>query len=92
MENQVSTLTMGTTKTTNHVPGYGGFLPNSDINDKAIGQGASQANRSAHHKVNMAENYQVKIPGYQGYKPLSVVNDRGQARPNCFSTAGENFF
>ena len=28
---------IGTSKTTNHIPGYGGFIPRADINDKAIG-------------------------------------------------------
>jgi hypothetical protein len=28
---------IGTSKTTSHIPGYGGFIPKTDINDKAIG-------------------------------------------------------
>jgi len=27
---------IGTTKTTNHIPGYNGYLPKTDLNPKAI--------------------------------------------------------
>ncbi len=29
-------LTIGTTKTTNHIPGYNGYLPQTDLNPTAI--------------------------------------------------------
>lgn len=30
------TYSIGTTKTTSHIPGYNGYLPKTDINEKAI--------------------------------------------------------
>jgi hypothetical protein len=29
-------LNIGTTKTTSHIPGYNGFLPKTDMNERAI--------------------------------------------------------
>ena len=82
---------MGTTKTTSHLPGYCGFLPKTDINPSAIGQGKGEQKRETIIKQNIVENYTIKIPGYAGYKNVSAMNDRGQARPNCLSTMGETF-
>jgi len=39
MENELHDLTIGTTKTTKHIPGYNGFLPRVDINPIAVAHG-----------------------------------------------------
>lgn len=93
MENDVNELTMGSTKVTSHIPGYGGFLVKTDLNDKALVQTKSNLSRDLmKNKVNLNENFNVRIPGYAGYKPMSCLNDRGNVRPQLFSTAGETFF
>jgi hypothetical protein len=91
MENEVQELTMGTTKVTNHIPGYNGFIPKTDLNPTALQQGKCDQTRNTIIKQNIVENYQVKMPGYSGHKPMSCVNDRGTVRPSCLSTAGESF-
>ena len=91
MDNQHHELTMGTTKTTTHIPGYNGFIPKTDFNPHAVGQSTLAGNRNTIVKQNIIENYQVKLPGYSGHKPMSSVNDKGTVRPNCLSTAGEKF-
>jgi hypothetical protein len=82
---------IGTTKTTNHIPGYNGYLPKTDLNPTAILHGMGEAPRATIIKQNIVENYSVKIPGYAGHMPMSVLNDRGNLRPNCLSTEGEAF-
>lgn len=84
-------FSIGTTKTTAHIPGYNGFLPRADINDRALEQSQGQATRETFIKQNIVENHCVRIPGYGGHKPMSVVNDRGTLRPNCLTTTGESY-
>lgn len=92
LPNEISELTMGTTKVTSHVPGYGGFLVRTDLNDKALSQSKNELTRNLmKNKTNLNDNFNVKIPGYSGYKPLSFNNEKGNPRPNLFSTAGETF-
>jgi hypothetical protein len=93
MENDVNELTMGSTKVTRHVPGYGGYLVKTDLNDKALIHGRNESAKDLmKNKINLNENFNVKIPGYSGYKPLSCLNDRGTVRPKLFSTHGEKFY
>lgn len=82
---------IGTTKTTNHIPGYNGYLPKTDLNPNAILHGLGEMPRETFIKQNIVENYSVRIPGYAGHMPMSVLNDRGAIRPNCLSTQGEQF-
>ena len=35
-QNEHHELTMGTTKTTTHIPGYNGFIPKTDFNPSAV--------------------------------------------------------
>lgn len=39
--NEHHELTMGTTKTTTHIPGYNGFIPKTDFNAQAVAQSSS---------------------------------------------------
>lgn len=89
---ECNALTMGTTQVTTHIPGYNGFIPKSDFNEKALSQSKLEGkNRNTIVKQNIVENYSVKLPGYQGHKPMSTVNDRGVPRPNCLNCEGESF-
>ena len=38
MENIVDDLSLGTTKVTKDPPGYTGYIPNVDVNKRAVGQ------------------------------------------------------
>ena len=77
---------------TTHIPGYNGFIPKSDFNEKALEQSKLEGkDRNTIVKQNIVENYTVKLPGYSGHKPMSTVNDRGVPRPNCLNTNGESF-
>ena len=77
---------------TTHIPGYNGFIPKSDFNEKALEQSKLEGkDRNTIVKQNIVENYSVKLPGYSGHKPMSTVNDRGVPRPNCLNTNGESF-
>lgn len=89
--NKKNELSVGSTKVTNHIPGYNGFIPMIEVNDKAVEQSKGTNARNTIDKNNIVENYKVKLPGYQGHQPMSVVNDRGSIRPTCLSTKGESF-
>lgn len=84
-------MSVGTTKVTTHIPGYNGFIPCTDINEKANEQSKLNQHRTTIIKQNIVENYNVKIPGYSGHKPMSVINDRGTNRPSCLNRDGESF-
>lgn len=89
--NEHHELTVGTTKTTTHIPGYNGFIPKTDYNAAAVVQSSTLDTRDTIIKQNMIENYQVKVPGYQGHRPMNAVNEKGTIRPNCLDTRGEKF-
>jgi hypothetical protein len=38
MVNINNEMSIGTQKVTNHIPGYSGFIPNTDINQNAVEQ------------------------------------------------------
>lgn len=40
LSNEVHELTMGTTKVTNHIPGYNGFIARTDLNQTAVEHGS----------------------------------------------------
>ncbi len=87
-----NSASVGTTKTTKHIPGYSGFLPKTDLNPQAVAQGQGAKLRETIIKQNIVENYNVKIPGYSGHKPMSALNDRGAIRPSCLTNTGEAFY
>jgi hypothetical protein len=62
--NEHHELTVGTTKTTTHIPGYNGFIPKADFNPQAVQQASTLGARETIVKQNIIENYQVKMPGY----------------------------
>ena len=84
-------FSVGTTKTTSHIPGYNGFLPRTDLNERAVTQSLGQQTRETFIKQNIVENYNLRIPGYCGHKPMSALNDRCKLRPECLTTHGEAF-
>lgn len=93
MTNETHVLSIGTTKTSGHVPGYNGYIPKTDFNAHAQASGsmAEKQGRQTWLKQNIVENYCTKLPGYAGHHPASCVNDRGSLRPNCLNADGEQF-
>ena len=89
--NEHHDLTVGTTKTTTHIPGYNGFIPKTSFNPNAVKQASNLNARNTIVKQNMIENYSVKIPGYAGHRPANGINEKGAIRPNCLDTHGEQF-
>lgn len=65
--NKVNDLSVGSTKVTNHIPGYNGFIPQIDVNQTVIEQSKGENTRNTIIKQNIVENYCVKLPGYQGH-------------------------
>ena len=64
MGNGNNELTVGTTKVTKHVPGYNGFIPAVDFNEKCQEQSKLDKHRETIIKQNIVENQSVRLPGY----------------------------
>lgn len=50
-------LNIGTAKTTCNIPGYTGFIPKTDFNEKAMQQAQVEGTRNTIIKQNIVENY-----------------------------------
>lgn len=81
-------IALGTSKASNFVPGYGGFIPinsfeakNSLVKDPYFNVG----------KTNHMLNYRTRMTGYSGHKPENPNNLKGITRPYCLSTKDEKF-
>jgi len=55
---------VGSTKVTSHIPGYNGFIPQTDINPKVTEQSKGEQERMTFIKQNIVENYNVRLPHY----------------------------
>jgi hypothetical protein len=55
-QNKNNELSAGTTKITAHIPGYNGFIPMTDINEKAKEQSLGTNTRKTIIKQNIVEN------------------------------------
>ena len=81
-------LAKGTTKVSEFIPGYSGFIPNKEIKYNKTNLNNPYTNIN---KVNHMINYRIRIPGYGGYLSGNPVNIKGNPRPFCLSTRGEKF-
>ena len=81
-------LSLGTTKPTNFIPGYGGFIP---VNKFTVYNDRVKDPYFNVIKTNHMLNYKVRLPNYQGYIPQNPQNIKGNPRPFCLSTKGESF-
>lgn len=84
-------LTRGTTKATNHIPGYQGFLATNTTNPKvaAIEQGSKY--RNAHEKHVLVEQFHTNLLNYCGHVPANANNDNGGHSTTTLSTMGASF-
>lgn len=79
-------LGLGTTKTSDQLQGYGGFMP---VNKTGRFDSNSNDPYSKFGKANHMLTYHVRVPGYKGYISSNPGNLKGNPRPYCLSTKGE---
>lgn len=81
----------GTTKSTNHIPGYKGFIPKSTNNPDACAHASGERSRPV-LQVDMLTINRTAMPGYSGYQPREVVNDRGpRTGAGSLTTSGATY-
>ena len=64
-------LAAGTTKPTNHIPGYTGFLPADEHNVHARRQAVANYTRRSEKASSTLNVGREMVPGYAGYRPSS---------------------
>ena len=69
-------LFMGTAKAYNKMPGYQGFVPNSDRNQLAVSQSMNDHDRPdpKNHRLFNLKQYHVEIPGTMVFQPTDAAN------------------
>lgn len=79
---------LGTTKPTEFIPGYCGFVPTNKftVNHDLLKDPYFNVN-----KTNHLLNYKTRLPHYQGFIPKNPQNIKGNSRPYCLSTKDEAF-
>lgn len=80
----------GTTKGTQHIPGYQGFVPSAAFNAEVARVEEGNFNRSV-DKTNIEEIFHTNVVGYAGHAPSSALNDNGGRQPTSRTTAGHDF-
>ena len=68
-------LAAGTTKPTNHVPGYTGFLPADEHNVHARVQGVANYTRRSEKSSSTLNVGREMVPGYAGYRPTTPAHN-----------------
>lgn len=77
-------LNAGTTKVTDHVPGYQGHIPMGSA------RGERCVERSV-DKTNVVEIFHTNLVGYAGHVPMSARNDRGGRQLTTETVSGRDF-
>lgn len=82
-------LTAGTFKGTNHIPGYQGFIPTNTSNPYCarVASGAELRGK----KSMLTEQFHVNLLNYCGHTPSHPNNDNGGRKVDNVSTMGRNF-
>lgn len=96
MASTTSDLNPGTSRDTNQIPGYAGFLPLSFGNPQVVAHAHGPEDIESLHPTprnTLRLFYSENIPGYAGHQPLSCSNYQGECRsgrdPN--STTGDSY-
>ena len=79
-------LTAGSTRGTNHIPGYQGVIPNC-----ANLRRATKGTPRTVDKTNIVHVFHKNLVGYAGHVPEAVCNDLGGRRPTDLTTFGHDF-
>jgi len=83
-------LNVGTTKGTNYVPGYQGYIPFHAATPEAA-RALEGAELRSTEKMNLGQTFHVNLVGYAGHSPQSARNDRGGRKPSGLTTHGKDF-
>jgi hypothetical protein len=76
-------------RTNSHPPGYGGFLPISKNNARAVQQSALAVPRESREGGSLAARYSHEVSGYTGHQPATITNSTGPRGASALTTAGE---
>jgi hypothetical protein len=83
-------LTAGTTKGSEHIPGYQGYIP-AQITSPESARAEQGATTRSVDKTIIVETYHTNLVGYCGHVPASARNDLG-GRRNCeMTTMGKDY-
>eukprot|EP00928_Gymnodinium_smaydae_P061860 TRINITY_DN45839_c0_g1_i1.p1 TRINITY_DN45839_c0_g1~~TRINITY_DN45839_c0_g1_i1.p1 ORF type:complete len:264 (-),score=29.72 TRINITY_DN45839_c0_g1_i1:317-1108(-) len=83
-------LAAGTTKGTNFVPGYQGFIPVAPCTKEAV-RAASAATPRRIDKSSIQDTIHFNTVGYTGFEPRCALSHRGERKPTLLTTAGKDF-
>jgi len=83
-------LTIGTTKGTNHMPGYSGFLPSNTSNPR-VAEVCHGGTLRSNDKTNLTAIFHTNMVNYAGHKPLNACNDRGGVSNHTLSQCGDAY-
>jgi hypothetical protein len=85
-----SELTRGTTKATQHIPGYQGFLATNTTNPYVARVEQGGISRSLDKHV-LSEQYNTNLVGYMGHRPQHAKNDNGGVRTSLLTSTGKDY-
>ncbi|KAL3660231.1 hypothetical protein V7S43_014762 [Phytophthora oleae] len=83
MASTTTDLNRGTSRVTNQIPGFAGFLPSTSHSAEAVAQANGPEEIEALHptpQTALRLFHSDNIPGYTGHKPVDCVNYRGECR------------
>jgi hypothetical protein len=83
-------LTRGTTKATQHIPGYQGFLATNTTNPYVARVERGGSIRSLDKHV-LTEQFNTNLVGYSGHRPQHAKNDNGGVRTSLLTTTGKDY-
>ncbi|KAE8886851.1 hypothetical protein PF005_g8403 [Phytophthora fragariae] len=96
MASSTMDLNPGTSRVTNQIPGYAGFLPLASHNAEALAHANGPEDIDSLHPTPRAALrlfHSDNIPGYTGHKPVDCVNYRGECRAGSDpgTTTGDSY-
>ncbi|GMF13752.1 unnamed protein product [Phytophthora lilii] len=96
MASTTTDLNPGTSRVTNQIPDYAGFLPLTSHNAEAVAQANGPEEIESLHptpRVALRLFHSDNIPGYTGHKPVDCVNYRGECRAGSDpgTTTGDSY-
>eukprot|EP00747_Dinoflagellata_sp_TGD_P161712 gnl/TRDRNA2_/TRDRNA2_178480_c0_seq1.p1 gnl/TRDRNA2_/TRDRNA2_178480_c0~~gnl/TRDRNA2_/TRDRNA2_178480_c0_seq1.p1 ORF type:complete len:287 (+),score=35.58 gnl/TRDRNA2_/TRDRNA2_178480_c0_seq1:78-938(+) len=92
MPNQKTVLAAGTTKGTNHMPGYSGFLATNERNPHVNRLTEGKSLRNSTDKTNLTSTFHANLVSYMGHVPTDAKNDNfGHSGGGDLTTTGRSF-
>lgn len=85
-----NSLNRGTTRGTEHIPGYQGFIAANPSGPHSARASSGRGIRSM-DKTNIGDVFHTNLVGYAGHAPKSHSNDFGGRRPTELTTAGRDY-